>query len=174
MDFLNIEYLKEGNERQRLAYQTLVTHQILEKLAAYQPILTGTVPIDIDIENSDLDIICYWKDKEKFFKNLTNLFSSEKEFQIKQGNSRDDETVVCNFKTENFEIEIFGQNIPSTQQNAYRHMLIEHQILQEKGLNFRLKVIELKRSGYKTEPAFAKLLNLKGDPYSTLLDYKIN
>lgn len=83
----------------------------------------------------------------------------------------DEESVVCNFKTDDFEIEIFGQNIPPKQQNAYRHMLIEHQILQEKGEGFRLKIIELKRTGYKTEPAFAELLNLKGNPYLALLKY---
>jgi len=172
MDFLSIEYLKEGNERQKLAYQTLVTHQILEKLAVYHPILTGTIPINIDIENSDLDIICYWKEKREFVERLTNSFSSETAFNLRIGKS--DDSLICNFKLDNFEIEIFGQNIPTEQQNAYLHMLIEHQILQEKGESFRLKVIELKLNGYKTEPAFAKLLNLTGDPYSGLLKYKLN
>ncbi|WP_343533531.1 DUF4269 domain-containing protein [Pedobacter sp.] len=167
MNFLTISYLSEGNERQQSAYQTLVTHQILEKLEAYAPILTGTIPILIDIENSDLDIICHWKDQQEFLATLTNLFNSEKEFQI---GTQADNSVVCNFKLDNFEIEVFGQNIPTQQQNAYRHMLTEHQILQEKGEDFRLKVVELKRKGYKTEPAFAKLLDLIGNPYQALLD----
>ncbi|MNK30598.1 hypothetical protein D3C87_490180 [compost metagenome] len=85
MNFLNIEYLKEGNERQRLAYQTLFTYQILEKLKAYKPILTGTIPINIDIESSDLDLICYWKNKQEFSATLTNLFITEKEFKIREG-----------------------------------------------------------------------------------------
>lgn len=174
MDFLNIEYLKTGNERQRAAYQTLVTHQILDKLQVYQPILTGTIPINIDIENSDLDIICYWIYKQEFSAILRRLFSSEQDFQIKEGKTAENEAVVCNFKIDDFEMEIFGQNIPSEQQNAYRHMLIEHQILLEKGEDFRLKVIELKRRGYKTEPAFAKLLDLTGDPYLALLKYGTN
>ncbi|MNK30599.1 hypothetical protein D3C87_490190 [compost metagenome] len=53
-------------------------------------------------------------------------------------------------------------------------MLIEHQILQEKGEDFRLKIIALKRNGYKTEPAFAKLLNLQGNPYLDLLKYEVS
>lgn len=169
LDFLNIEYLKEGNERQRLAYQTLTSYQILNKLGIYQPILTGTIPINIDIETSDLDIICYWKNKRDFTAILTNLFSSEKEFTIQELKINSQETVVCNFKVDSFDIEIFGQNIPTQQQNAYRHMVVEHQILKEKGEDFRLKIIDLKRNGYKTEPAFANLLNLKGDPYVALL-----
>ncbi|MNL87641.1 hypothetical protein D3C87_2168830 [compost metagenome] len=53
-------------------------------------------------------------------------------------------------------------------------MIIEHKILQSKGENFRLKIIKLKQKGYKTEPAFGFLLDLKGNPYQELLNYKIN
>lgn len=44
---------------QQKAYQVITDHAILEKLAQYNPILVGTIPINIDIEESDLDIICY-------------------------------------------------------------------------------------------------------------------
>lgn len=57
INFLDISYLKTGTERQRKAYQVLTERAILENLAQYNPILTGTIPINIDIENSDLDII---------------------------------------------------------------------------------------------------------------------
>ena len=35
------------------------------------------------------------------------------------------EATLAKFKTDNFEIEIFDQNIPTEKQNTYRHMLIE-------------------------------------------------
>jgi len=173
MNFFNIHYLKHGNQRQQSAYQTLISHQIMEKLEAYAPILTGTIPINIDIESSDLDIICYWENKGNFIKALTTLFIAEKDFHLHESLIEKQETIVCNFKIDTFEIEVFGQNIPSESQNAYRHMLIEHQILQREGEDFRLKVIELKKNGYKTEPAFAKLLDLEGNPYHALLAYQI-
>ena len=133
----------------------------------------GTIPIDIAIENSDLDIICYWKNKTDFIEKINFFFEKEARFTIREIFINDRDSVVANFKIENFEIEVFGQNIPTKDQNGYRHMLIENEILQSKGNDFRLEIIKLKQNGYKTEPAFAHLLGLKGDPYATLLDYKI-
>jgi hypothetical protein len=50
-------------------------------------------------------------------------------------------------------------------------MLIEHRLLLKHGEAFKNKVIELKQNGLKTEPAFAKLLGIEGDPYEELLKY---
>ena len=83
------------------------------------------------------------------------------------------ETTIARFNTNSFEIEIFGQNIPVEQQNAYRHMLTEYKILQQKGVVFKRKVTALKKQGLKTEPAFARLLGIKGNPYEELLDFKL-
>jgi hypothetical protein len=73
-----------------------------------------------------------------------------------------------NFRLEEFSIEIFGQNRPATKQNAYLHMIAEYKILQEKGEDFKQKIIKLKKQGIKTEPAFGILLNLE-NPYEDLL-----
>lgn len=50
-------------------------------------------------------------------------------------------------------------------------MVIEKKILNEKGETFRLSVLEKKKEGKNTESAFAELLGLEGDPYSSLLEY---
>lgn len=171
IDFEKIDYLKDGSERQKSAYQNLTKYRILEKLADFNPILAGTIPINIDIPESDLDIIYHWTNKIEFINLLKKFFSKELNFSLKEVKILNEETVITNFRIDNFEIEIFGQNIPCKFQNAFKHMLIEYQILQEKGEEFRQKVIELKMQGIKTEPAFAKLLNLIGDPYISLLNY---
>ena len=44
-------------------------------------------------------------------------------------------------------------------------------ILEKEGEEFRKQIINLKEKGWKTEPAFAKLLGLKEDPYLELLNY---
>ena len=172
VDFLKIDYLKVGNERQKAAYQLLIHYQIFKKLQDFDPILTGTIPINIDIAESDLDIICYWTNKVDFINQLIHAFAKELNFSLKEVVINNEQTVIANFWLDNFEIEIFGQNIPSLLQNAYKHMVIEYQILQKKGEHFRQQVIDLKRKGLKTEPAFAKLLGLEGNAYISLLSYK--
>lgn len=173
IDFSSIAYLESGNPKQILVYKILKENKILEGLSDFDPILVGTIPINIDIENSDLDIICFWKSKVEFVSKVCLLFEDRREFKIEETFINDRESIVANFKIDEFEIEIFGQNIPTIEQNGYRHMIIEYQILESKGESFRQEIIKLKQKGYKTEPAFGELLGLKGNPYLELLDYKI-
>lgn len=173
IDFCTIAYLQSGNSKQILAYKILTQNKILDNLIEFDPILVGTIPINIDIENSDLDIICYWKNKSDFVSKISSLFKNKTDFRILENTINEQECVIANFKIDTFEIEIFGQNIPTKKQNGYRHMIIEHQILESKGEDFREEIIKLKQNGYKTEPAFGKLLGLKTDPYVELLEYKI-
>lgn len=167
-NFRNIEYLKSGNERQKLAFSEIKKHKVLEKLEKYNPILTGTIPI-VDLPESDLDIICECENHSEFSEYILQEFSSKKDFKIYSTRQNGIESTVAEFKTENFLFELFGQNIPTEKQNAYRHMIIENSILKEKGTEFKKKIKDLKSSGIKTEPAFAKLLGLDGDPYIELL-----
>jgi hypothetical protein len=172
-DFKNISYLKTGNQKQQLAFEVLMKNKILENLTDFDPILVGTIPINIDIENSDLDIICYWKNKSDFIKRIKALFEKESNFGIQEIVIDHRDSVVANFHIDAFEIEIFGQNVPTDLQNGYKHMIIEDKILRSKDENFRLEIINLKEKGLKTEPAFGLLLGLKGNIYEELLDFKI-
>ena len=168
-NFKNIEYLKCGNKRQKLAFFEIKKLRILDKLEKYNPILTGTIPIGVDLPESDLDIICECKNHSKFSTFLLQQFSDKKDFKIYSTKQKGIESTIAEFKTDNFLFEIFGQNIPTEKQNAYRHMIIENRILIEKGVEFKQEIKKLKSSGIKTEPAFAKLLGLNGNPYAELL-----
>jgi len=173
IDFKDISYLKTGNLKQQAAFYILNQHKVLENLADFDPILAGTIPININIENSDLDILCYWKNKSEFMKKIKDLFQNESNFAIREDLINKQESVIANFFIDAFEIEIFGQNTPTELQNGYRHMVIEDQILRSKGENFRLEIIKLKEKRIKTEPAFGLLLGLTGSVYEELLDFKI-
>ncbi|PJJ62896.1 DUF4269 domain-containing protein [Chryseobacterium geocarposphaerae] len=169
IDFTTIDYLREGNERQKRAYEVLLKHKIFERLSNYSPLLAGTIPIGIDIEGSDLDIICEIKDSAEFEKFLIQVFENF-DIKIKKSDTDNEEFLVCNFELEEFPVEIFGQNKPVIEQNAYRHMIAEYKILEEKGEDFKQKIIELKKKGIKTEPAFGILLGLE-NPYEDLLKF---
>lgn len=174
INFDTIEYLQNGNEKQRQAYVVLSDNQVLSKLKKFDPILVGTIPINIDIESSDLDIICYFTDNQQFIKSITDNFGNEKRFSIRANPNLETPAIVANFILGGFEIEIFGQNISTRQQIAYRHMIVEHNLLNKYGETFRQQIIELKRQGHKTEPAFAKALDLTGNPYMELLKLEPN
>jgi len=173
IDFKDISYLKTGNPKQQAAFHILNQHKVSENLADFDPILVGTIPININIENSDLDILCYWKNKSEFMEKIKDLFQNESNFAIREDLINEQESVIANFFIDAFEIEIFGQNTPTELQNGYRHMVIEDQILRTKGENFRLEIIKLKEKRIKTEPAFGLLLGLTGNVYEELLDFKI-
>lgn len=168
-DFRTINYLENGNERQKMAYSCLADLRIFEILKQFNPLLAGTIPINIDIENSDLDIICECVDVDLFYDFLIENFGNQTSFSIAKLVVRNTASIVASFESKEFSIEIFGQNCPSHLQNAFLHMLAENLVLQENGEAFRQEIIQLKRLGYKTEPAFAKALNLSGDPYDAIL-----
>lgn len=169
--FDTLDYLITGNALQQKSYDVLIRFAIFDLLISFSPILVGTIPINIAIENSDLDIACYWTDKNDFIKTVTSHFSQHSNFTISEVIINQNDTVIANFFIDGFEIEIFGQNIPVKEQMGYRHMLIEEKILNDNDENFRKKIIRLKQNGMKTEPAFAYLLKLEGDPYLALLNY---
>lgn len=172
IDFSRIDYLKNGNERQKRAYEVFTKYHVFEKLSNYSPLLAGTIPIEIDIEGSDLDIICEvdLRFEEDFLEEImfTRLIPPEVEVTVEKMVIKGEKSIVLNFMLEEFPVEIFGQNKPATEQNAFRHMIAEYKILQEKGAEFKQKIIELKKQGIKTEPAFGILMNLE-NPYEDLL-----
>lgn len=171
IDFTNIEYLNTGNEIQKKAYALINKSNIFAILSEFSPILVGTIPINISIESSDLDIICYWSNKEKFRQTIEKHFSAYQDFSIKETVKQEKPTIVCCFKIDDFPIEIFGQNIPTHQQNGYKHMIAEYLILEEKGEAFRKQIVELKKQGIKTEPAFAQLLGITDNAYQAIIEY---
>jgi hypothetical protein len=70
------------------------------------------------------------------------------------------------------DFELIGQSQPVHKQNAYLHMIIEDKLM-EIHPDFKEKVINLKKQGYKTEPEFCTLLNISGDPYEGLIQFGI-
>lgn len=172
-DFENIAYLKSGSSIQLQAFNILTHSKILYHLQPFRPVVTGTLPLDLFIPGkSDIDIIIESDRLQAMERRLLEEFAGRKKITTKLMMIRKRPTLVCRFIQQDFPIEIFCQPVPVKQQLAYRHMVVEYWLLDKHGAQFRQQIINLKKDGMKTEPAFATALKLAGDPYDSLLDFE--
>ncbi len=149
--------------------------------------LAGTIPLEIDIPSSDLDILCEVYDFTPYAATLKNLYGHLPAFEQKTKDlngvishiSRF--TIHASFNTAEFPdysnvteapfpVEIVAQPIPSVRQRAFLHLCAEVRLLTLGGDPARAAIRALKVSGVKTEPAFGQYFGLEGDPYQVLLD----
>ena len=155
---------------ERLHYlEALERTEVLPKLAAYNPHVVGTPPLGLDLPTSDIDVICFAPDADAFTCAVWNAFGLRPGFRMWQWIGRD-RPVVANFADAGWRIEVFGQASPISDQFGWRHFLVEKRLLALGGVSFRNAVMTRREEGMKTEPAFAAVLCLDGDPYKALLD----
>ncbi len=141
---------------------------LLAKLAAFDPIVIGTPPLGIDIDTSDIDVACAADDLDEFCACARRAFASKQGFSVRRCSERSKAAVCAVFFSHGWEIELFCQTIPCAEQWGVRHFLMEQRLLRiEPGL--KAKIVTLKKDGYGTEPAFARALGLRGDPYEAIL-----
>jgi hypothetical protein len=165
-DWHDPSYLARGNPRQRRAHAALADLGILLDLSIFEATLVGSVPLAIDVPDSDLDIICRTFDLDRFGEKLALLYGGRPGFAVR----REAAHVVAGFRHGRESIEVFGQDVRIDQQAGFRHMLVEWRLLSLGGERLRRSVVALKLRGFKTEPAFAAVLGLSGDPYQRLLE----
>lgn len=169
-NWCDLSALQAGTARQQAAERVLLRLNVFGRLRRYSPLLAGTIRLDVDVPSSDLDVICKVDDLAAFEREVHAHFGTEANFRIKRRVIHGLESVIANFDADQFTVEIFGQSRLIEAQNAYRHMVVEARLLEIGGVAARDAVRALKRSGLKTEPAFAAYFRIKGDPYQALLD----
>ncbi|HEX3476302.1 MAG TPA: GNAT family N-acetyltransferase [Kofleriaceae bacterium] len=142
--------------------------RLVHQLAPFQPTLIGSFPLGLQVDGSDLDIACTCDDLDAFERALCTALSD-----LGIARPRIERSplpaVVAAFELGGNAVEIFGQALPVTAQRGFRHMVIEGQLLVIGGAALATRVRALKRGGVKTEPAFAQVLGLTGEPYEALL-----
>lgn len=154
----------EGNGR---VFGALQRSRVLEIAAAGDPLVAGTFPLSLTVASSDIDILV--TETGGMEEILRSHFSSVPGFETKRGIYRGTSAVVMKFAFEDVPFEIFLQTTPSVRQTAYRHFQIEERLLDLFGEPLIGRIRNLRSAGEKTEPAFAKALDLKGDSYEALL-----
>lgn len=130
--------------------------------------IVGTFPLGIDVPGSDIDIVCEVGSYDAFSLNLWDAFRDNDAFAIRQWISKP-HCVVCDFVFAGWPFQIFGEQRNVEQQTAWRHFRVEQRLLELGGEQLRLSVMQERNGGLKTEPAFAKILGLAGDPYQAML-----
>ncbi|MDP9698615.1 hypothetical protein J2T16_001512 [Paenibacillus intestini] len=168
-------HLSVGNQQQQDAYRVLQESGLLFMLSTHAAFPAGTVPIDVHLPDSDLDILCYSEDLNAFQVKMTRQLESiavngRTEWTFGDHALGQNVYVTCKLSLGLWPVEIFAQAIPVDQQNAYLHMQVEWSLLQLWGEVGQREIRRLKQAGWKTEPAFAHVLGLEGDPYIAMRD----
>jgi len=144
--------------------------RVLAKLAAFDPRVVGTPPLGLDLPGSDIDVICHAPDAAVFAEAAWTLLGEQAAFTMwqKTGAGR---PVIARCVVAGWTIEVFGQAIPVDEQSGWRHFCVEQRLLTlGGGAALRNTVMAQRLAGMKTEPAFAAVLGLDGDPYLALLE----
>lgn len=119
-----------------------------------------------------MKLYVFFSSSEEFVETIKANFGHENNFTIREVQQGKGTAIVANFYKDNFEIELLGQNTPTKQQPDYRHLIIEHKLLEQYAEQFRQQIIELKQKGYKTEAAFVLALGITGNAYTELLKFE--
>ncbi len=143
---------------------------IFTALAAHGPLLAGTVPLGVDVPDSDLDVICHAEDLEGFAVRVAEHYGHLTGFRVAVKLVLGEPSVVASFVYGGFAIEVFAQRRPVEEQRAYRHLVVEQRLLALGGPAALEGIRALRAQGLKTEPAFARYFGLLGEPYQALLD----
>ena len=153
----------------RTDYQTAV-HQIgiLKTLAAYDPHVAGTPPLGVEVETSDIDVLCCAPDAEAFVYDMLRFYGEMSGFRIWQWVSKD-RPVIATFRACGWDFEIFASPLPVAKQVGWRHFEMERRLLALGGDGFKSAIQALRQQGLKTEPAFWAALGREGDAHLGLL-----
>jgi hypothetical protein len=160
MKLLEVESLARGNERQKLAYETLKQLDLFSRLERFAPLLVGAIPLGVELETSSLEIVCSAENLEEFGHFITASLSVLADFYIEHKLVRDRPAVLVSFKADTFAIRILAQEISSFTQNSVVQMLLEARLLAFAPKEVREEIRTLKRQGLSTEDAFVRCFDL--------------
>lgn len=143
--------------------------RIPDLLARHDWRITGTLPLGVDVPGSDIDIIVQADDLGSFAEMLCVRLGGFEDLSVRQWIARTP-CVVAGFSFAGWAFEIFVDRLAVKDQVAVRHFEVEKRLLDLGGDAMRTAVMRHRAKGMKTEPAFATVLALVGDPYRALLE----
>jgi hypothetical protein len=142
---------------------------VLEALHAFDPRIVGTLPLDLAVAGSDIDIVCQAADPDAAAEIIWPLYHDCRGFRLYRWTSAT-RPVVATFEWAAWRFEVFVDPRPLEQQPGWRHFEIERRLLALDDGRLRNAVRRERSRGAKTEPAFAAILALTDNPYESLLE----
>ena len=141
---------------------------LLEALHGFDPRVVGTLPLGLSTPTSDIDVVCQVRDATAFAELVWRRYCCCEGFALYRWRSGG-RPVVARFAWDGWPFELFGDPRPVDRQEGWLHFEIERRVLALDDGRLREAVAEHRSRGMKTEPAFAAVLGITGDPYSGLL-----
>lgn len=167
--FINLEYKHSPTPMQSKALECLAKLNLFHDLKEFCPVFAGTIPLDIDIQGSDIDIICQVTDFARFQTRLRECFEAYQNFIITESYGSNSRHSISQFDAHTFRIEIYGEQKPVTEQNGFLHLVAEAKLLEIGGPSSKDEIRKIKNQGHKTEPAFAEFFKINGNAYTELV-----
>ncbi|HHQ4491617.1 TPA: DUF4269 domain-containing protein [Aeromonas hydrophila] len=168
VDWRRLDYLAQGNPRQRSAH-ALLTAGVWDALAAQcsNLALVSTVAIGLDRPGSDLDIVCRHPEPAAF---AAALAAQGWRVAQKGADIWLAEQIFTGADGHPWPLELYLTPDPLERLNGWRHLSLMAALLEQFGAAFYHQVLRLRLDkGLKGEAAMCHLLGLAGDPYAALL-----
>jgi uncharacterized protein len=143
--------------------------KIFSDFKKFFPLISGTYPLNIQIENSDVDILMQTEDLVGLQNLLQSKYGDLQHYNSAIFKNPNGKALVVTFEFSGFIFEIYAEDKPTVVQSSNLHFILQERILKLANNDFFNKIRDLKKSGIKTEPAFAQVLKMTGDPYLVLL-----
>ncbi|WGR92519.1 DUF4269 domain-containing protein [Bradyrhizobium sp. ISRA443] len=137
-------------------------------LRPYAPRVVGTLPLGLAVSGSDIDIVCHAPDLNAFAAAVWEHYHRADGFVLYRWTSGTRPAIV-RFLWDGWPFELFGDTRPVEEQPGWLHFEVERRLLALGGGRLRQAVSAQRAAGMKTEPAFAAVLGIGGDPYRELL-----
>ena len=163
-----LDYLAQGNERQRSAH-ALLSGGLWDELGPLcnDLALVSTIAIRLDRPGSDLDILCQHPDPARLAALLREQgwTASDKGHQVWLL-----EQTLTGPDQARWPVELYVTPARLETLNGWRHLSLMAALLGHFGHDFHQAVLRLRlEAGHKGEAAICRLLGLGGDPYAALL-----
>jgi hypothetical protein len=148
-------------------HDALNTSGLMDVLAPFDPHVIGTLPLGLALPSSDIDVAVFTPDPNEVAAKLWLAKDGLRGLSMRRWTG-DGRPLVANFQAFGWEFEVFAACTAVRDQVGWRHFDVERRLLTIGGSALQRAVLQRRLAGMKTEPAFADLLGLEGDPYAAM------